>query len=1454
MARSGLLGRLALVCAAAVLALFPVQSPAQGTATPGANVNMVSGTGWPGGDPFLQRQNEPSIAASSRNPLHLFAVANDYRAVDLPGILGGEENGDAWLGIFTSLNGGLSWNSTLLPGCPYNIPDCSGAPAIQGFQAASDPTLRAGTNGLFYLSGIAFNRGTNAPGAVFVSRFIDNNDKEAGNPIKFSNLIVVDSGTSGQFLDKPWLAVDMPRTGAGVCTVPQDAGGTSFPAGNAYLVYSRFVGSDLNNPHSQIMFTRSLDCGQSWSTPSKLSESYSVNQGTVMAINPVTGDVYVVWRQIQNNSGNVPDSIVFAKSSDQGKTFSKATVIATISPFDQDDAYTSFRTRAFPAMAVDGNGVIYLAWSQRGVGPNGDARIVMTTSTDTKKWSTPFPVDNPAGVRGHQIMPALAVGGGKVMVTYYDLREDHTVGVFTGLGGGLFSEQRTSSCTQGSPNCDSTGQVFSSNISDAGLYRRHTMDVRVTQANIGASPTFDQPSTRVSRYTAGSVPADPSTIKQLQFNPPNLPMFQQGQLPFMGDYIDLAPSVQFVQDSSGNWQYNTSSVPVFHAVWTDNRDVRPPGDGNWANYKVPASAFTSSYGVNSLYDPTQVRPLCVDTAADAAQTGIRNQNIYTARITQGLIVGTLGDSKPLLTPSGAGITRAFVVFAQNNADQVKTYAFNIQAPTSVQASFLPPGQVLTSSVTVQIAARSTVSRTVYASSTAAKYVPVIVTVTDPTNPNLIYGVISLDSDPSNPGIANPDGLNTADIQNLEVYNADISEAQLQTRALNPDIVNPDIVNPDIVNPDIVNPDIVNPDIVNPDIVNPDIVNASIINPDIVNTTIANPDIVNTPITDATWTVTNAGNTATSYSVKLLAGSGNLPPGAKLQLLITKVPTAPLALPDSCNLQVQGQNVLVASIPNPTLLTDPAQLQVSSQDTTASGIQNVTLALSPGEVGKITLRIVGISAADAASFFQQSKVGVGTQVSPLALIITSLSLPAGVYGSPYSQQIQAAGGTGTRTWTLLNDNSSLTGLPAGLSLSSDGTLSGTPSGTGTFTFKVKVTDTGDPTKSIVGERDIQVLTLVVNKAVASLSLSNLMQTYTGLPIQASVITSPLGLAGVSVTYDGSTTAPVNAGSYAVVATLTNPSYQASPAAGTLVISPAVQSISFGVLPSLAYGTAPFTLSASASSGLPVTYSATGNCTVSGNTVTLTSAGSCTITASQAGNGNYTSAPSVTQTFAINKAGTATAITSDLPDPSYAGQSVTVTFTVVATASGIGTPTGGVTVSAGALSCTASVSVGGCSLAPTTAGTLTLTATYSGDASFAASSGSASHSVQPFTFIGLLSPLKTAGSITAPSNSGSFNLGKAIPIKWQLKNPAGNFVTNQVPNTLLTVVPNAACSGAGTGTPIVLWPSATGSTVLRYDTTNNQYVFNWDTTYQPAGCYNIQVQLIDGTARATIVKIQ
>ncbi len=85
----------------------------------------------------------------------------------------------------------------------------------------------------------------------------------------------------------------------------------------------------------------------------------------------------------------------------------------------------------------------------------------------------------------------------------------------------------------------------------------------------------------------------------------------------------------------------------------------------------------------------------------------------------------------------------------------------------------------------------------------------------------------------------------------------------------------------------------------------------------------------------------------------------------------------------------------------------------------------------------------------------------------------------------------------------------------------------------------------------------------------------------------------------------------------------------------------QTITFNPLPNQTYGAADFPLTATASSGLPVSYTATGDATVyqdkSGSWFAhITGAGTATITASQAGNGTYLPAPNVSQTFTIAKA--------------------------------------------------------------------------------------------------------------------------------------------------------------------------------------------------------------------------
>ena len=266
--------RVALLLACA----FVCAGPARTEVIPGRNVNMVSGTDWPIGDPFLQRQNEGSVAVSTRNPLHLMAGGNDYRTVDIPGLPQGRMTGDAWLGVFWSRDGGHEWSSTLLPGYPQdNSPEGLASP-LKGLEAGADAVLRSGTNGLVYYAGIAFNRaaipenshGTGKTGKLFVARFIDDNAKETGNPFRYLGTTVADEGTAERFLDKPWLAVDVPRFGAATCRIPGSGKGIpqqSFKGGNVYLSYTA-VSGDSTNLKTKLMFTRSTNCGASYCTPS----------------------------------------------------------------------------------------------------------------------------------------------------------------------------------------------------------------------------------------------------------------------------------------------------------------------------------------------------------------------------------------------------------------------------------------------------------------------------------------------------------------------------------------------------------------------------------------------------------------------------------------------------------------------------------------------------------------------------------------------------------------------------------------------------------------------------------------------------------------------------------------------------------------------------------------------------------------------------------------------------------------------------------------------------------------------------------------------------------------------------------------------------------------------------------------------------------------------------------
>ncbi len=133
-----------------------------------------------------------------------------------------------------------------------------------------------------------------------------------------------------------------------------------------------------------------------------------------------------------------------------------------------------------------------------------------------------------------------------------------------------------------------------------------------------------------------------------------------------------------------------------------------------------------------------------------------------------------------------------------------------------------------------------------------------------------------------------------------------------------------------------------------------------------------------------------------------------------------------------------------------------------------------------------------------------------------------------------------------------------------------------------------------------------------------------------------------------------------------------------------------------------------------------------------------------------------------TIQLSRAPTTVDILSDDPDPSAPGAPVRVRFQVRSPG---GTPTGTVRVSADdGLPCGASVADGECTLAPTIAGSRTLTATYSGAAEFESSSANTAHVVEAPP------PMATTTSITADDPDPSA-VGQAVTIRFDVTAVAG-----------------------------------------------------------------------------------
>jgi hypothetical protein len=1212
--------------------------------TPGQNINMVSGFTWPYGDPFLERQNEPSLAVSTRNSLHLLGGANDYRTVDLnllesePGEINACPAGtltcpgtaEPWVGQYISTDGGARWQSTLLPGFPQDVSPQGIASPLHGFTTASDPVVRAGTNGLFYYAGIAFNRGTNN-GLVFVARYMDLNNKENGTivsdsfPIRYINTGIVARGSSTQFLDKEWIAVDIPRSGR-TCTlsVPQTTvvGGQTVtvnvnqtvPAGNVYVAYANIstVGGVTT---STIYFSRSLDCGQTWSTPIPLSRGYALSQGATIQIDPETGIVYVCWRTFDNGTTQLKDSIVVAASLNGGSSFFPGIPVVTLPAFklstptapaffDQGTTPVSFRSAAYPAMAVGDSGYpfvpgpLYFAWSQRGVGLNGAARIMMLAipgnlmiSSGGITLPTPFPVDNgpitdDAGnmfTQGHQWAPSMSYIEGKLSLVYYDQRLDHTLGqdqpnvdnsgfFVPDAQGKFYEESRQLEGELAAANGSNYATVFTPFISDADpplTLRRHTIDLTLAQSNGGFGvPTFTY--ARVSQYDFGVFLSDANgtTFHQLKVNPPDLPMFEKGMVPFMGDYIDIVGQM-FVPTASGGWAFNNRRVnkssTVHYAAWTSNQDVIPPLNGDWTQY-FPITSGTS------VYNPSVTPPAC---QPGTGFEGDRNQNVYETRITQGLLVSSPQNSKPL----SATVQRAFVVLVQNFTNAQKNFQLTIanQPPgsfaiangtTGGYASFQQavPNQphlpnILPTPVTTQtvaMAAHSGASSTVFAlSSNPTANITVNVNEVD-QNGNIVTGGLSsfilLNADGTVPALTNPDSApQNTNITGVEIYDPGISGPGISGANANatsitspgisgpgisgttcggPGISGPGISGPGISGTGCTSPGISGPGISGPGISGPGISGTAVVSTGLTGPNVPAPGISGSAVSDASYTVSNTGNTTTGYNV-VLVGCETAPCNTTpLQLISSQIYVTP-GTDGQCNLIPVQQNIILSNNAHPVFT--PAN-QLSSPGISGLAVSNAAFSLEPGDTALISLRgnvdvptmktIVTqfVPAVVPQAIDTNSAATTPPVITPL--FITTASLPDGVApieGTSTFGTLSAIGGnlspTCVGTWSLSGAPAALS--PASFTPGNPGTSSVTLSGSptpGTYTFTAQVQDCASPTPDTAARQftlriaaPLILTTTSLPPAVQNLTYSNTLSSIGGIPpISWNVVGLPPGL--------------------------------------------------------------------------------------------------------------------------------------------------------------------------------------------------------------------------------------------------------------------------------------------------------------------------------------------------------
>ena len=255
--------------------------------------------------------------------------------------------------------------------------------------------------------------------------------------------------------------------------------------------------------------------------------------------------------------------------------------------------------------------------------------------------------------------------------------------------------------------------------------------------------------------------------------------------------------------------------------------------------------------------------------------------------------------------------------------------------------------------------------------------------------------------------------------------------------------------------------------------------------------------------DLSFTIGNTGNVAASINALILSGSGfsvvsptvfplTVNPGGAQTVTLRFSPTTLTASAATLTVQSNGGNQVVnlagvgaggvLSVDSSLLdfgliaLSNPKTLPVTLRNTgnaplTISSISSPASGFTLSFIGSLPIQLLPNTSVQVLATFNPATVGsfnssfvvasdatngnqtINLQGTTISFNISTTSIPDMQVGAAVNITLSGAGGTKPFTWSLFNGT-----LPAGLVLNSGGgTLSGTPTASGVYSFNLQLTD-------------------------------------------------------------------------------------------------------------------------------------------------------------------------------------------------------------------------------------------------------------------------------------------------------------------------------------------------------------------------------------------------------------